>query len=136
MNVERNFIEKCNNEGIAHDAGSGKSYRRELVQSVKMIGDGSLISEDGLQYLSQPEINDVKLEYYLTESDFSIEPDLIPSKVYGIEIIKRSGSSVDVHKVRNIGFCRECTRNILNTLARNTVTPVSVPFVLDDILGS
>jgi hypothetical protein len=37
--------------------------------------------------------------------------------------------------VRNLSTCRKSTEYILNKLATNTVTPVSMPFILDDMIG-
>ncbi len=79
--------------------------------------------------------NELMLEYYLLECEYTGDPDFIPQKTYGIEIVKLTGSTVEKYAVENFAFCRECTRNVLNMLAKNTVTPVSMPFILDDICG-
>lgn len=80
-------------------------------------------------------MNVFDLEYYLLESD-SCQPDINPGeKVFGFEIVKRSGGATESHIVKNFCFAREIAKNILIKLADNTVTPVGLPFILDDLLG-
>lgn len=78
-----------------------------------------------------------ELEYYLVESEINDAEDFQAGTAYGIEIVKKMGSvEVEHGLVRNFSFCRENARQILDILASNSVTPVSLPFILDDILGN
>jgi len=83
--------------------------------------------------LKQP----IELEYYLLESESTDIEELSGKKVFGIEIIKRTGSgNLETESVRNFSCCRESTRSVLDKLARNTVTPLCLQFILDDMLGA
>lgn len=86
-------------------------------------------------------VKPIFLEYYLVESDaHGSEYGLMSSKVYGIEIVKKESDSsnarIESELVRNVSCCRESARMILNKLAINSVTPVGLPFILDDLLGA
>jgi hypothetical protein len=76
---------------------------------------------------------DFDLEYYLIESNERNEGD--ESTVYGLEIIKRAGENTESKLIRNYSNSIKATRQLIKQLAYNTVTPVSLPFVIDDILG-
>jgi hypothetical protein len=77
-----------------------------------------------------------ELEYYLVESEaVDIDPG-DEEKVFGFEIVKNICSlEVERECIRNFSSCRANTRDLLGKLADNTVTPVSLPFVLDDLIG-
>ncbi|MCX7920688.1 MAG: DUF6514 family protein [Clostridia bacterium] len=80
--------------------------------------------------------NPIELEYYLLESDNSDIDELSGKRVYGIEIVKKvNAMKVEEELVRNFSCCKEDTRQVLDKLANNTVTPVALSFVIDDILG-
>lgn len=81
--------------------------------------------------------NPIELEYYITESETAGHSELSGQKVYGVEIIKKSDSGrIESELIKNVSCCYERTKNILSKLAENTVTPVGLPFVLDDIIGA
>lgn len=79
-----------------------------------------------------------EIDYYLTETDDRDDINgLDADKVYGIEIVKKTGNaSIEAAFVRNLSCSREETRNILDRLAYNTVMPVEMKFILDDMLGA
>ncbi|MGI6778646.1 MAG: DUF6514 family protein [Acetivibrionales bacterium] len=78
----------------------------------------------------------LQLEYYLTESKSDDCVELEGKTVYGMEVVMRNGSKTEERKlVRNFSCDKESTRRVLNRLISNTVTPVSLLFILDDILG-
>lgn len=80
--------------------------------------------------------NPIELEYYLLESNINDIDELKGKKVYGVEIIKKVNDiRVENNSVQNLFCCKESTKYILNKLANNTVTPVGLPFILDDIIG-
>jgi hypothetical protein len=79
----------------------------------------------------------LELEYYLVESvgtDHTESPDI---KEYGIEIVeKEKGSIVESRTYKNIYSSRDQVETLLKLLVDNSVTPVSLPYILDDILGN
>lgn len=82
----------------------------------------------------------VELEYYLVESDIDENDGLTGKRGYGIEIVKRempdrSAERIERRFVRNISCNEQNTARILEKLANNLVTPVGLPFVLDDMIG-
>lgn len=86
--------------------------------------------------LSEGKDEKIQLEYYLIESDFANSYDYSGDKVYGIEIIKKdSDYHAESEIVRNLSSSKESTKGILNILAKNTVTPVELSFVLDDLMA-
>ncbi len=91
-----------------------------------------LLPDSSLNEFEKPFI----LEYFLLESEENDYEELKGEKVYGIEIIKFiSDTEVERSTVTNLSYNKEFAGNILNKLVYNTVTPVSVPFILDDIIG-
>lgn len=79
--------------------------------------------------------NKMQLEYYLIESEYSHSCDC-GDKVYGIEIIKKDSEyHVESEFVRNLSNSKENTKGILSILAKNTVTPIELQFVLDDLMA-
>lgn len=76
---------------------------------------------------------DFDLEYYLVESEEKVEDNEMV--VYGLEIIKKYGEKTESKMIRNYSSSMENVRKLISELADHTVTPVSLPFVLDDILG-
>ena len=76
------------------------------------------------------------LEYYLLESEIKGFDELEGKKAYGFEIVKKptKGKSESC-SVTNFSCCKESTSRVLNSLAESTVTPISLHFILDDILG-
>ncbi len=87
---------------------------------------------------SEIELKDsMKLEYYLLESILENYDELNGKATFGIEVIKKHGESVlECSKIENIFCSKEDTQNLLNMFARNSVTPVSMKYVLDDMLGA
>ncbi len=91
-----------------------------------------LVPDEGSLGILSP----MKLEYYLTETCMDDMDELSGQKVYGIEIVKRvEGLSNEKNSVINLSCCKESTMGILDKLITNSVTPVGLPFILDDMLG-
>lgn len=87
--------------------------------------------EEGAQSNSK-----IQIEYFLVES----EPDQIYGyffdKIYGIEISKREiDNYAESEIVKNLYNSKEEALRILEVLAENTVTPMGLSFVLDDIMA-
>lgn len=92
-----------------------------------------LIPDEKLDEFKSP----IELEYYLVESDTEDLEELSNEKVYGIEIVKKiDNTKLENKLVRNFSCCKESTRNVLNKLVNNTVTPLELMFILDDIIGA
>lgn len=81
----------------------------------------------------------ISLEYYLLESEDSEQRNEIEINVcagYGVEVVKvHSDKPVESNSFNNITRCKETAVDIINVLARNTVTPIELPYVLDNIIG-
>jgi len=79
--------------------------------------------------------NPIILEYYILESEVGSRDDLAGRKVYGIGISKTIDNK---HYEENVVYNFSCnfdkTKDIINMLARNTVTPVELKAVLENIL--
>lgn len=80
--------------------------------------------------------SNIQVEYFLVES----EPDQIYGyscdKVYGVEIIKKERDThAESEIVRNLYNSRKKALDLLEILADNTVTPIELSFVLDDIMA-
>ncbi len=78
----------------------------------------------------------IQLEYYLIESESGQSYSFNEDKVYGIEIVKKeSDNHAECEIVRNFSSSKENTMGMLNILAKNTVTPIELSFVLDDLMA-
>jgi len=81
-------------------------------------------------------VNRFDLEYYLVESEMELDDPEHVRKVYGIEIVKRmDDGSVENGRFEGIYADKGRTRELIGILASNTVTPVTLPYILDDLLG-
>jgi hypothetical protein len=80
--------------------------------------------------------NHFELEYYMTEGVCSDEGEINGRKVFGIKIVKKIGNKViEETKINNLSCYREYVEDILDKLSLNTVTPIGLPFIIDDMLG-
>jgi len=78
----------------------------------------------------------MEIEYYLLESDSSGSDAAYGQKVYGIEIIKKTEEDeIESEFVRNLSTSADRVNSILDKMVKNSVTPVALPFVLDDLIG-
>jgi hypothetical protein len=78
--------------------------------------------------------NMLELEYYLLENAAGGEES---TSTFGVEIRKKNqGVLNEIKNYYNIYNNREETLNLVRMLAMHTVTPSSLPYVLDDILGT
>ncbi len=101
-------------------------------------------NEDG----KMPEIV-MGLDYYLLESDLEMEiekgvdnitGDVITKmetrKSYGIEIVKRQiGIPDEKERFKDVFQSRERAEGLVQMLARQTVTPSTLSYILDDLIG-
>lgn len=80
--------------------------------------------------------NVMELEYYLVESDQDFESTATEEKSFGIQIIKKEcGVASESIIFRDLHPCRAETEKLVMLMAENTVTPVSLPYIIDDLLG-
>lgn len=87
------------------------------------------------QEITEDSGNPLELEYYLVECD-SREDGNETQKGYGIEIIKKcNGIISESIFIRDIYTAREKSESLIRKLFVNSVTPVSLPYILDDIIG-
>lgn len=75
----------------------------------------------------------IELEYYLTES---WNPENDECVLYGIEVVKKHFGEISERvQFQDVFNSREKTTDLIELLARNTVTPMSLASILDDILA-
>ena len=78
----------------------------------------------------------IELEYYLVESKVDYVPELREKVVYGVSISKRINDACSEERVViNFSCCEHNTRQMINRLADSAVTPTSLEYILDDMLG-
>lgn len=78
----------------------------------------------------------IQLEYYLLESDAAYADGTGIEKKYGIQIIKKENSGATEEEIIT-DICNDRSKaiEILDRIARNTVTPMELKFILDDMVG-
>lgn len=81
--------------------------------------------------------NKFELEYYLLESEMDDPDQGTIQTAYGVEIVKRMGDgSAENKRYEKIYTNRQKVLDLIGLLAANTVTPLSLPYILDDLLGA
>ncbi len=78
------------------------------------------------------------LDYYILEKEVRIEERNV--KRFGIEIYKRGKRTngtpyIEYRKIFDVFATAEEAAEMLQLMARNTVTPISMQYVLEDMLG-
>jgi hypothetical protein len=80
--------------------------------------------------------NKLELEYYLIEDEVDYIGELRGKKVYGISIVKKTNdTAAEEAIIRNFSCCMKSTKEVLDLLADNLVTPVHLHYVIDNILN-
>lgn len=79
------------------------------------------------------------LDYYILEKEVQIEGFSV--NTYGIEICKRAKrenntSYFEYRKIFDIFCTEEETASVIDKLARNSVTPICMQEVLEDLIGT
>ncbi len=77
----------------------------------------------------------IELKYYLVESSAVGNGASSECSIYGIEVVKKENGVEEVGLVKDICLDREEVAGILDKLALNTVTPVSLHSVLEDLVN-
>lgn len=110
---------------------------RFLEKKVEIVLDGFQKKVVGASdEFQQTAAGVLELEYYLLEGEYTEEGKSVEQKGFGIEVVKRNqGIPNERKQFENIFSSRERTRELVDLLAVNTVTPISLPYVLDDLLG-
>ncbi|MDO5521179.1 MAG: DUF6514 family protein [bacterium] len=73
---------------------------------------------------------ELMLEYYLTEKESEETKELI----YGISVTKRCENQVESDVVDNISYEKQQVLDLLHIISENTVTPICLAEVLDDLM--
>lgn len=80
--------------------------------------------------------NTLELEYYLVESEPAGEDAVDGDRGYGIAIVKKkSGAEIESAIFRDVFRSRAETEKLVALMAEHTVTPVTLPYVLEDYIG-
>jgi hypothetical protein len=78
----------------------------------------------------------IELEYYLVESDICTVEESKGKKVYGIGIIKKTKEECCEGKlVADFSNCITETKEVLKKLVSNSVTPITLHSILEDIVS-
>jgi len=80
--------------------------------------------------------NPLELEYYLVESDENYKDEVEPGvkMKYGISVVKKiNDECLEENSILNFCNCAGKVDSIINKLADNTVTPIGLKPVLDDL---
>ena len=78
----------------------------------------------------------IELEYYLAESENDLLNETCGDKIYGIGIIKKTGEECNEGMlITDFSSCITRTKEVLKKLASNSVTPVALHSVLEDIVN-
>lgn len=97
---------------------------------------GSRLLEKRVEVNLEDNRKTFELEYYLIETKIDDIEELKDQTVYGIEIVKKvDNKEVEGQKVKDFSSSIENVKSLINKLADNIVTPVSMMFVIDDIVG-
>lgn len=78
----------------------------------------------------------IELEYYLVESKIDNE-DFNGIEMYGIQIVKKIGKDfMESEFVRNITFNKDNAIDMIDKIARNTVTPMTLKYIVYDLISA
>jgi len=78
----------------------------------------------------------MKLEYYLIEGEVTYIEELAGKKVYGIGVVKKDADNIiEKEVVCNFSCCPETTKAVLGKLADNSVLPVELKYILEDMVN-
>lgn len=79
----------------------------------------------------------MELEYYILESSSHEHEHLGCKPVFGVEIVKKSQSQlVEKKSILNYSCCKESAIKLIDKLSKHTVTPSTMYFIVDDLLGT
>ncbi len=87
------------------------------------------------EIIDETQGNRIELEYYLLTSEMDDCEKEAMITTYGVEIVKKvDGKSSETKRFKNVHTDKEKMVSIIGMLAENTVTPVSLQDILEDLL--
>lgn len=99
------------------------NYRRLFMKQITLVGRREVIVDK----------RSMQLEYYLIqESSVSKESEV--KSIYGIKIQKLFGEAIESDEVGGISYSKEVVLQLIDTLMKATVTPLTMVEVLDDLI--
>jgi|GEM_PF-3932503 len=104
---------------------------KKLYASLMISNDEAFLSED---------VREMYLEYYFIEEEVVEEGESYRGMTYGLEIVKREirkNNTVHIENVeiKDISCSSAYVKHLIEKLANQTVTPVTVKEILSDIIG-
>ena len=79
----------------------------------------------------------LELEYYLIESELDYIPELYGKKVYGVGVVKKLADGCFEEAVVSNLFCnKNNVSQVVNKLCENVVTPISLRYVIEDMISA
>ncbi|NLK20854.1 MAG: hypothetical protein GX308_01940 [Epulopiscium sp.] len=92
---------------------------------------------EGTRNCTTPEGEIIQLEYYLLENQGTEIGSII--KNYGIEIVKKRSHFgetiyIETDKIECLTYDKEKAKEIINKLISNSVTPISMLYIIDDLM--
>lgn len=84
----------------------------------------------------------ISLEYYLIESFYKDEEELDSKiKTFGVEVVKKehlpdNALNIETKIAEHLSLDKQKVESILSVISKNTVTPIGLYGVLDDMLGT
>jgi hypothetical protein len=73
----------------------------------------------------------MELEYYLTKDTIVTSSELV---VYGISIMKRQEQDIEMEETGGVSESEELVKNMIQSLLKASVTPMSMLEVVDDMV--
>jgi len=102
-----------------------------MVEALRSYYGATILGEEELKESTIK--NKIELEYYSIKKE-----DKLEKNTYGIEVIKKEykESKVDIEKDTIDNVCRDVNQvnKIMDILKRNTVTPVGLHVVVEELL--
>ncbi|NLY43173.1 MAG: hypothetical protein GX066_04230 [Clostridiaceae bacterium] len=104
---------------------------KKLQSDIHIKNDGTLFSNN---------LKGINLKYYIIEDEIVNEDFNHPIKGYGIEIVKKEmtiddTTIIESMQISNVYCSEKRTQELIDKLAYHTVTPVTLDYILEDIIG-
>ena len=85
-------------------------------------------------FIREINLSRFKLEYYIIENQINTTNGALYFHSYGIEIIKREEDITETKRIMNIVYSEEKALNLVQVLANNKVTPMSMEEIINDYI--
>lgn len=86
---------------------------------------------EGTKSLRLEDQHEIELSYYLMESRKKGNKE---STLYGIQIQKKDGENLEIENSGCISYSKEIVLQMIHKLMENTVTPITMLYVIDDLI--